>query len=180
MVGKARVFVFAMALVGCVALSGSMGRASNLSQPVTPTPTVRPSSVDLALMDLPPSKGNLTPIDPRLIVSNTEGLVGESVVLLGEAYSVEQSPGVTWVLLRAPFADGLLDYEEMFVALMPPKKSLLSRETYCVYGVVAGEIKAERWDTGREVTLPLVMALAMPSPDGMYQSVHSAKDCLPF
>ncbi len=124
--------------------------------------------------------GDADPVDPRLIVSDTEGHVGESVVLLGEAYSVEQSPGVTWVLFRAPFADGLFDYEEMFVAMMPPKKSLLSRETYCVYGLVAGDIKAERWDTGFVTTLPLVMAMAMPSPDGMTKPVHSAKDCLPY
>jgi hypothetical protein len=98
-------------------------------------------------------------LDPRLLVSDPSGHVGENLLLQGKAANVEQLGEYTWIsVLPETRQNSVAD--AIIVELRPPDRALLSDECYRFYGVAAGTTTVVQTLNGTERNAPLVNGYA--------------------
>lgn len=114
-------------------------------EPVTPLPVATTEAVPTEAVYL----------DPRLLISDPEGHIGEFIYVNGTAVGVEQYADFTWVnVVPEVRGQGTLVDQSIVVELRPPAKDLLSYECYRFTGTVGGTREAQVQITGAIILVP--------------------------
>jgi hypothetical protein len=102
-----------------------------------------------------PSPDGAVKLDPRLLASDPQRYVGANFYLQGQASTVSQENGYTWVQLLA-HPPGKLYITESIVFEVSPPITMVRENCYRIYGVGQGTQKVTRTLTGASNSVPLV------------------------
>ncbi len=92
-------------------------------------------------------------VDPRLLAANPNQYVGKKVIVEGDAGTVEQPGGYTWMQIYAEVRGRTYLWESLVVHFTPPQTGILRGDSYRVYGTVVGTENVVRTLTGATNTV---------------------------